>query len=122
MILGTGPHVTQPLDDIILEGGLPPLIPDGDYEAVYTHHETVLVRAHGGTPRAYVWVRIIEEGPYHGVEIYRAYRVARLTSKPGRRGGIAVRRRHELFLMLARLLGTRARPDRISIPGVLRGV
>ena len=89
-----------------------PTIPEGEYQAVFTHHETALSF---NTPKVFLWFRIIEPGPYFGMNIYRAYRVRKLKTKPGRNGGFKVASNSDLFLAVCKVLDERGRPDRFSL-------
>jgi hypothetical protein len=95
-----------------------PRVPDGLYSAVFTHHETALAFRN---PKVFLHFRIVDPGEHFGKVLFRAYRVASLIGKPGRFGRFKVRRRHELFLMLVRVLEIKARPDRLS-PQALKNV
>ena len=98
-------------DDIRFESPERPTFPDGDYSAIYTHHETAFVFK---TPKVFVWFRIVSSGPAHNAMVYRAYRVRSLTGKARRNGGFAVKRGMEFYSDMVRALDVRARPDRIS--------
>lgn len=93
-------------------------IPEGEYEAVFTHHETALSFS---TPKVFAWFNITEPGPCFGKKIYRAFRVRKLKSKPGRNGGFTVAANGDLFVSVCKLLDERGRPDRFSLQR-LKGV
>lgn len=95
-----------------------PSIPQGRYEAIYTHHETKLIYQ---CPKVFVWFRIVSPGPAHNIMVYRAYRVRALTTKQGRNGGFKAARGSDVFHDLGRILDIRLRPDRVSAT-VLRNV
>lgn len=95
-----------------------PAIPEAEYEAVFTHHETALSFS---TPKVFLWFRIIEPGPYFGLNIYRAYRVRKLKNKPGRNSGFKVAANSDLFVSVCKVLDERGRPDRFSLQR-LKGV
>jgi len=104
--------VVEPEGDALIDHGeAHPLIPDGEYSAVYIRHEVVTLRRFGNAPKVFVWFRIVDPGAAFGVEVYRAYRVAKALGK--RR--FVVKRDSELLLMLARVLQLKARPDRITL-------
>lgn len=95
----------------------PPLIPPGEYEASYTHHE---VGTAFKQSKVYVWMQIIR-GEYTGIQLYRAYRVEsfkRPRGKDGKKrkgGSIKLRHSSELFRQWVKLTGEKERPDRIDL-------
>lgn len=99
-------------------GGQKVLIPDGVYQAVYSHHETSAVFR---SAKVFLHFRIVDLGPAFEKVVYRPYGAKRLEGKPGRGGRFRLSPRSELLLMLCRVLGVRARPDRIS-PSWLKGL
>lgn len=110
----------KPAEGVILfdTSNRAPQIPEGEYEAAYVHHETAHIFK---TPKLFVWFRIVSPGPAFDVMVYRAYRVRALTSKPGRGGGIAVRRGSDCYRDLCRMLDVKMRPDRASA-AALKGI
>ena len=88
--------------------------------AVFLHHETAALHMYNGSPRVFLHFSIVDPGAAFGVELYRAYRVRALMSKPGRNGKFKVYKRSELLLMLMQLQWYRIRPDRVSLE-ILRG-
>jgi hypothetical protein len=98
-------------------GTLPPLLPEGNYQAVLTHHETAIVFR---SAKVFLYFRIIDPGDWFGKILYRPYRVKSLAGKPSRNGGFRVTRGGDLFDMLCRVLDIRSRPDRVSV-APLRG-
>lgn len=105
-------------DDIAIDfSKRPPLIPDTTYNAVFVKHETAMVF---NTSKVFLWFRVVDVGEHFATELYRAYRVSRLLSKPGAGGRFKLKPSGDMFTMLCRLLQVRARPDRISLRG-LRG-
>jgi hypothetical protein len=103
--------VETDVDVIVDHAEARPLIPEGQYNAVYLRHEVVTLRRFGNAPKVFIWFRIVDPGPAFGVELYRAYRVHKALGK--RR--FTLRRDSELLLMLARILQIKQRPDRISL-------
>ena len=97
--------------DAVVEHDHRPLIPEGEYRAVYLRHEVVVLRRFGNAPKVFIWLRIVDPGEAFGMELYRAYRVAKALGK--RR--FTIHRDCELLLMLARVLEIKQRPDRISL-------
>lgn len=92
----------------------PPLIPAGQYQATYLHHETAYFRS---TPKVYVHFRIAE-GEHLGARVYRAYRVHKVVGKPKRYGRFKVHHSHLLYRQLVTISGVATRPDRVSLAGL----
>ena len=88
-----------------------PLIPMGDYDAIYVHHETKFIYQ---SPKVFVWFRIVSPGPAHNVMVYRAYRVRALTTKQGKNGGFRAARGSDVYHDLGHILNVPIRPDRVS--------
>ena len=86
-------------------------IPEGEYKAVFTHHETAFVFK---TAKVFVWFKLIDPGPHFGKLIYKAFRARNLKAKPAKNGGFVLNARSDLCLMLCRVLDLKMRPDRIS--------
>lgn len=102
----------------IEHGGAGMLIPEGEYQAKFTGHDTSYVFK---TPKAFLHFEIVDPGEYCGAELFRAYRVAALIDKPRqgessvRNGKFKLKARSSLFEMLCRVLDIQTRPDRISV-------
>jgi hypothetical protein len=88
-----------------------PHIPEGEYRAVYVRHEVAEMRKFGNEPKLFLWLRIVDPGAHFGVELYRAYRIAKIVGK----SRFTLRKDSELVHMLATVLQLRRRPDRISL-------
>jgi hypothetical protein len=88
-----------------------PMITPGEYQAIYTHHETKFIYQ---CPKVFVWFRVVSPGPAFDVMVYRAYRVRALTTKAGKHGGFKASRGSDIFHDLGRILDMRLRPDRVS--------
>jgi hypothetical protein len=100
-------------DDVAVDvSAYKPHVPDGDYSAILIGHDTAFIFR---TAKAILRFRIATPGPQCGIELFKAYRVWKLRSKPGRGGQIALRPTNELFVDLVRLLQIKQRPDRISL-------
>ena len=84
-------------------------IPEGTYQAVFIRVERAEVFK---AEKIFVWVRITEPGPFHGTELYRAYRVHHL---PGKSKKYLLKPRSELRQMLLRLNEVKVRADRVSL-------
>jgi len=89
-----------------------PLLPEGVYEAAFIGHETAFVFQ---SAKVFLRFRIVTEGEWFGMELYRVYRAYRLVGKPSKGGKFKLRRGSELFTDMARLLDLKARPDRLSL-------
>ena len=92
----------------------PPQIPEGEYLAVYTGHDTNYMFT---TPKVYVHFRIAE-GPHTGATLYASYRAKSLKGKRRRGGGFTLGHSSKLFREMVSLNGKRERPDRISLRGL----
>ena len=95
---------------------LPPKIPEGVYEGVFVRQEMAVVFK---CPKIFIYFRITELGHYHGIELFRAYRV-NAKSKPGKSPKMTLKPRSELLRMIQRVSGDKIRRDRASL-SVLRG-
>jgi hypothetical protein len=89
-----------------------PLVPDGEYQAVFIGHETA---RYGRSSRAYLHFRIVDPGAQHGKELYRAYPVAALKGRPQKGGAFRVTKHQWLFKLLCKATDAKARPDRLSL-------
>ena len=100
-------------DDVAIDAAAyKPRVPDGHYIAVMLRHETAYIFR---TAKVFLRFRIIDTGPHFDVQLFKAYRVWKLRSKPGANGQISLRPNNELFLDIVRLLQIRQRPDRVSL-------
>jgi hypothetical protein len=95
-----------------------PLIPPGEFQAMYVHHETKFIYQ---CPKVFVWFRIVSPGPAFDAMVYRAYRVKALTTKQGKNGVFKASRGSDIYYDLGHILKIRMRPDRVSATA-LRGV
>ncbi len=107
-------HTLQdiPLDDGLVEGAYPPLLPEGEYLATYTHHWTAWVF---NTAKVFVHFKLVEQGEHYGKQLYRPYRAKELIGKAGKNGRFKLAPRSDLYLMVCRLYEPQVRPDRISL-------
>jgi hypothetical protein len=107
-----------PLDDVLLEGRKWPLLREGEYLVVYTHHETAIVF---NTPKVFLHFRINEPGPYLNERLYGAYRASELMGRPGKNGRFKLKHRSELYLTMCWLYQARKlRSDRMSLRDLKR--
>jgi hypothetical protein len=101
-------------DDSILIEGHKPLVPDAVYTAKFTGWDTAIMFARA--PKVFLKFEVVAEATeYNRVRLIRPYRVRRLTSRPGPNGKFVLSAGGDLYRTLAKLLDTRARPDRISL-------
>jgi len=100
-----------PIDDGIIEGTWWPLVPDGEYVAKVIRHETAIVFK---TPKLFIHFELVDPG-LQNVHLYAAYRIKRLTGKPGKNGRFVISPRSELLFQLAQLYDRQIRLDRISL-------
>jgi len=89
----------------------PPLIPAGEYEAVYLRHSTAFIF---NSAKVFVHFRI-SGGEHNGATLFRAYRVKSITGRPRKGGAFKVRHSHDLYRQFVRVVGCRERPDRINL-------
>lgn len=106
-------------DEIEIEGQRWPLVPEGQYVAAFTHHETArMFRTKDkpeGTCKCFLHFKLIGPGEYTGARLYRAARVSGLVGKPAKHGRFKLRPRSDLFIEMARLFGDTKRLDRLSL-------
>lgn len=100
------------LNESLLKDDVWPLIPEGHYLVSYSHHETKRLFK---TPKVFVHFKIVDQGPYFGIQIFRAYRVNEIVGKERKNGRFKLKSRSELFLALCGLHDRKLRPDQISI-------
>jgi hypothetical protein len=94
-----------------------PLIPAGDYEAVYVSHET-FNQSFG--PKVKITFRIVKMGPFYEKLIDGWYNVKDLKSKPGKHRKPILSRHSKLTTELLHVLGIKERVSRLS-PIQLKG-
>jgi hypothetical protein len=97
--------------ELVLErGDQRPLIPEGEYKAVYVRHDVAELRRFDKQAKLFLLVRLVD-APYVGLELYRSYRITKIVGKTR----FAMKRESDLAEMLSRVLGIRKRPDRVSL-------
>jgi hypothetical protein len=90
--------------------GFKPLLPEGIWlEAKYIGHKTALIFRR--QPKVFLRFRVVQAGPYLGVELFRLFRVRML--KPN--GKFKVHAGGDLYRLLVRLLQLKQRTDRPSL-------
>ncbi len=89
-----------------------PLLPDGEYEAMYVRHTT---REQFGTSKAVFYFEVMDYGKWHGVQLERFYNVERLTSKRGKNGSFVPALRGSFMIDYCVCFGLPKRRDRISL-------
>jgi hypothetical protein len=87
-----------------------PLIPEGEYKAVYVRHEVAEVRRFDKQPKLFLRLRLVDP-PHVGLELYRSYRITKIVGK----SRFVMRRESDLAHMLSKVLGIHRRPDQISL-------
>src|SRR3569832_1304309 len=97
--------------DGVVEGTPQPLIPPGEYVAVFLYYETKNMYK---TPKLFMHFEIVDLGAYCRTKLYAPFRVAGLIGKEGRNGRFKLGIRSKLFLTLNRLQPKVIRPDRKS--------
>lgn len=112
-------HENDDGDEIEIDGQHWPLVPEGQYVATFTHHETArMFRTRDkpeGTCKCFLHFKLIGPGEHSGVRLYRAVRVSGLVGKMGKHGRFKLRPRSDLFIEMARLFGDSRRLDRLSL-------
>lgn len=93
--------------------GLRPLIPTGLYQLAYLGYSTMyFVRQ----PKVVMRFRVLNHGPYFGVELERFYNVMRLIGKPGKNGNFKARASSDLVLDFCTVtVGRVSRLDRLPL-------
>lgn len=99
------------LDDGIIDRSAYPLLPEGDYLATFTGHDTKITFK---TPKVFCHFRIAD-GPHRGAKLFATYPVKELIGKPGKGGRFKLKARCKLLSTLCRLYEYKTRPDRISL-------
>lgn len=88
-----------------------PLIPPGEYLAVYKRFELAFMF---NTAKLFAHFEIAE-GEHRGARLYAAYRVKAIKRKTKRGGQFTLGKTHKLFSQLASLTPSNTRPDRPSL-------
>jgi hypothetical protein len=102
---------------IQLEGRNWKLIPPGEYEAEYLHHETDN-KAFASSPKVYLHFKLIDPGVM-GTVLYKPFNAKSLVGKVGKNGKFTLSRRMDLTFLLCDL-NHNLRLDRVSL-NVLKG-
>ena len=79
-----------------------PLIPDDTYRVRYTRHECGRVASFNQQAKLFFRARIIDPGPYNGIELFRSYRVTLIVG--GKSTRFKVRRNSDLMKMVCKVL------------------
>ena len=99
----------------IVEGKAWPLVPSGEYESVFMHHETAIAF---NVPRVFLHFKIMTPGEHFEKVLYRAYRVQSTSGKRRKGTAFKVSLRSDYVREMANLLNL-LRLDRIS-PAMLK--
>ena len=102
-----------------IEGGVPPLVPPGQYQLALENWSTVML--FGRAPKLVLQFKICDFGPHFELKLPRWYNVKKLKGKVGRNGRFTVGWSSDLVRDYARLIGMPARMDRINLDA-LRGL
>lgn len=103
--------MSDDLEFIVDTKYLPPKIPEGIYECVFSRWDSKVVFK---CPKVFVYFRITQLGPHHGQELYRPYR-AHTATKTTKSTKLILKPRSELLRMLRRIGGENIRRDRASL-------
>lgn len=103
--------------DGMVESEAWPLVPDGDYLAVYVGHDCINLRQFKQS-KVFLRFRLFDAGAHTGKILFRAYRVRRILD--GKR--FVVGRRSDLLHMVCQVMDHRTRPDRISLRELKRHI
>lgn len=96
-----------------------PLIPAGEYEVQFLHHETAKIY---NSPKVYLHFGICD-GPFQGTRLYYPCGARELRGKTGKNGKFILSKRSKLLLDMHRLYEREnLRPDRISLRSLSRVV
>ena len=100
------------LQDSIIEGDKPPLVPEGNYELVFQYHKTGYVL--GRAPKLMCYFKIANLGEYNGVMLMRYYNVKSLNSKARKGGSFRVSWKKDFVREYVNLFGLPKRLNRIN--------
>ncbi len=104
-------------NEFSVDWGNAPLIPDGEYQAVYISHTTTN-GSYGSKVK--ISFRIVSPGAYFERVIDAWYNAKSLGSKVGKRGRIVLSRHSKLTFEMVNLFHRKQRPERLS-PEMLKG-
>ena len=91
-----------------------PLLPDGKYDAAYSHHETW--KYLGKAPKVTFWFKVVTLGEYFGTLLPRHFNVSRIIGKPARNGRFKAGRSSDFLLEYCSLFPRKiSRLDRIPL-------
>ncbi len=91
-----------------------PLLPDDEYEVVYSHHETW--KYLGKAPKVTFWFKIVTMGDYFDMLLPRHFNVNRIIGKPAKNGRFKAGRSSDFLLEYCSLFPRKiARLDRIPL-------
>lgn len=99
--------------DGVIDGGLPALIPPGEYQLALQHWQTY--RFYGKAPKLALWFKVMTQGEHFGVELARHYNVKALVGTPGRYGRFKSSAGSDLVRDYARLRALPTRFDRFDL-------
>ena len=119
--MGAAPDLRiVPSCDGFIDGGLPALIPPGEYQLAATHWQTY--RFFGRAPKLAIWFRVVTPGEHFETKLARHYNCKDLVGKPGRNGRFKVAAGSDLVRDYARLLELPGRFDRFDLQSLTRRI
>lgn len=99
--------------DATVDGGLPPLIPEGPYHVRLLDWATV--NLFGRRPKLVLYLSVCDQGEYFETRLERWYNVKALVGPPRRRGRFKLGRSSDFVREYAGLCDRPFRPDRIAL-------
>jgi hypothetical protein len=96
-----------------IEGGAPPLVPEGNYSLRFDTWSTCLMW--GRQPKVVLSFTVTDYGPHFGTRLQRWYNVTRVIGKPGPKGRFKAGFSSDLLRELAACCRPASRPDRVAL-------
>lgn len=96
-----------------IEGEAPALVPPGEYDLRFDHHETLIL--FGRASKLVLWFKIITFGDHFETKIARFYNIKRIIGRPGRNGRFKVGFNSDFMREYGRLFRPPRRLDRIAM-------
>lgn len=106
--------------DGVIDGGLPALIPPGEYQLALQHWQTY--KFFGKAPKLALWFKVVTPGEHFGIELARHYNVKALVGNAGRNGRFKAAPGSDLVRDYARLLALPTRFDRFDLQSLTRRI
>lgn len=119
--MGAAPDLRiVPSADGFIDGGLPALIPPGEYQLSLQHWQTY--KFMGRSPKLAMYFTVVDPGEHFGALLARHYNVLALVGKEGRSGRFKASAGCDLVRDYARLLELPSRFDRFDLQGLTRRI